>query len=183
MEKPASFDLNRALREWRVQLTDSSSMTRENLDELEAHLRDSVTRLRKAGLSEEEAWLIAQKRFGQANVLGEEFEKMQSPTRRRGLSEKRFIGALLGIFALLTAVLFYFDPPTDFMDWVDAVSRPHWFRDHLFERYGLVLPSVHDCKTACMAVFAFLAGVAVYMLVRNKKTNYRTPCKAQTHST
>jgi hypothetical protein len=183
MEKPASFDLNRALQDWRAQLADSSSVKRESLDELETHLRESVARLCGVGLSEEEAWLIAQKRFGQANALGAEFAKIQSPARRRGLSEKQFIAALLGGFALVTAVLVYFDPPSDFMNWMDKISEPQWLRDHLFERYGLALPSVHDLKTACIAVVAFLAGVALYMVVRDKHKNLRPRCKTQPHST
>ncbi len=184
MEKPAAFDLNRALHNWRSHLADSSSVNRENLEELELHLRDSVARLRGAGLSEEEAWLIAQKRFGQVNALGKEFEKIQSPARRRGLSEKQFIAALLGGFALVTGVLVYFDPPSDFMNWMDKISQPHWWREHLFERYGLALPSVHDFKMACLAVVAFLSGVVLYMFLRDdKQKNHRTPCKTQPRST
>ena len=183
MEKPAPFDLNRALQNWRAQLAASSSVNRENREELETHLRESIARLRGAGLSEEEAWLIAQKRFGQAKALGEEFEKIQPPSRRRALSEKQFIVALLSGFALVTAVLVYFDPPSDFMNWMDKVSQPHWFRDHLFERYGLALPSVHDLKTACGTVVAFLAGVALYIVFRDKQKNLRTPCKTEPHST
>jgi len=183
MEKPASFDLNCALQNWRAHLADSSSVNRENLDELETHLRESVARLRGAGLSEEEAWLIAQKRFGHTNALGKEFEKIQPPARRC-LSEKRFIVALLGGFALATGVLVYFDPPSDFMNWMDKVSQPHWWREHLFERYGLALPSVHDFKIACLAVVAFLSGVVLYMFLRDdKQKNRRTPCKAQPRST
>ncbi len=183
MEEPASFDLNRALHEWRAQLADSSSVNRENLAELELHLRDSVVRLCTLGLSEEEAWMIAQKRFGQANALTKEFEKLQSPARRR-LSEKQFIVALLGGFAFLTGVFVYFDPPSDFMNWMDEVSQPHWWRHHLFERYGLALPSAHDFKIACLAVVAFLSGVVLYMFLRDdKQKNLRTPCKTQTRLT
>lgn len=183
MEKPASFNLDRALQNWREQLTDSSRMNRENLDELETHLRDSVARLRAVGLSEEEAWIIAEMRFGQTKALGEEFEKIQPSVRRRGLSEKQFIGALLGVFALVTAVLVYFDPPSDFINWMDKVSEPRWLQEHLFERYGLALPSVHDWKIACMAVVAFLSGVVLFMLLRDKQKAIRTPCKSQPHST
>ena len=182
MEKPAAFDLNRALHHWRTQLADSSSVNRENLDELETHLRDSVARLCQAGLSEQEGWIITEMRFGQTKALGEEFEKIQPPVLRRRLSEKQFIGALLGGFALLTGVFLYFDPPTDFLAWMDRVSEPRTLRQHLFERYGLAPPSAHDLKVACLAVAAFLAGTVFYIFLRDRQRSLRTPRKTQPRS-
>ena len=183
MEKPAAFDLNRSLHEWRAQLVASPSVTRENLDELETHLRESVARLRQIGLSEQEAWIIAEMRLGQTGALGKEFKKIQPTVRKRRLSEKQFIVTLLGGFALLTAVFFYFDPPTDFLAWMDRVSEPLSLREHLFERYGLALPSAHDLKTAFLAVAAFLAGIVFYIFLRDRQRNLRTPCKTQPRST
>src|SRR2546422_6564498 len=59
MEKPGPFVLNEAIRRWREHLSRMPSLRRENLDELELHLRDAVTTLQARGLSEEEAWLTA----------------------------------------------------------------------------------------------------------------------------
>ena len=104
MGKSSSFDLNRALHEWRVKLADCSPMTRESLDELELHLRESVARLCGIGLSEEEAWIIAEKRFGKTNALGKEFEKIQSPSSRK---RRLIIQGAIGL-GLLVGSLFAF---------------------------------------------------------------------------
>ena len=122
-------------------------------------------------------------RFGQTKALGEEFGKIQPPVRRRRFSEKQFIGALLGFFALLTCVLVYFDPPTDWADWVDKISDPYWLREELYERYDVALPSAHDLKIACLTVAAFLAGIALYIFLRDRQRNLPTPCKTQPRST
>ena len=169
MENPTTFDLNRALRDWRASLTGSTSGSRENLDELEMHLRESVVRLRGAGLSEEEAWIIAQKRFGQSRAVGEELDKVHAPTRMRGISERQFIGTLLAAFVLLTGVFVYFDPPSDFLNWVEEFSDPNLWRHELYQRYHFALPSAHDCLVACAAVAAFLASVVLHLHFRDKR--------------
>lgn len=73
METPAPFDLNNAIHRWRENLATSPAFRAENLDELEAHLRDSVGALVAKGLSEEEAWWVAQRRTGSANLLNQEY--------------------------------------------------------------------------------------------------------------
>jgi hypothetical protein len=47
----------------------------ENLDELESHLRDSVTVLQSKGLSDDEAFLIGTRRIGNEAVLEPEFAR------------------------------------------------------------------------------------------------------------
>ena len=73
METTTPFDLNRAIQQWRDNLNQSPAIRRENLDELEMHLRDSVAVLQPRGLSEEEAFLVAAKRAGSGAILGAEF--------------------------------------------------------------------------------------------------------------
>jgi hypothetical protein len=76
MENPNSFDLNCAIQDWRENLAQSPAFRRENLDELETHLRDSVVPLQDRGLSAEEAFMVATKRIGNESLLTNEFGKM-----------------------------------------------------------------------------------------------------------
>jgi hypothetical protein len=76
MENPTSFDLNCAIQSWRDNLAQSPAFRHENLDELEAHLRDSVATLETCGLSTEEAFLVAVRRTGASRTLEAEFGKV-----------------------------------------------------------------------------------------------------------
>lgn len=76
MEKQTSFDLNLAIQRWRENLAQSAAFRSENLNELESHLRDSVTMLQRQGLSDEEAFIVATKRLGNAEPLEKEFVKI-----------------------------------------------------------------------------------------------------------
>jgi hypothetical protein len=70
------FDLNRSLEAWRRQFGASAVIRTENLDEMEAHLRESTTALVRQGLTEEEAFLIASRRVGPNDALEAEFAKV-----------------------------------------------------------------------------------------------------------
>jgi hypothetical protein len=76
MENPTSFDLNAAIRRWQQDLAASPAVGPDNLEELAAHLRDSVQRLRATGLSEAESFLIASRRVGGVDELSSEFSKV-----------------------------------------------------------------------------------------------------------
>jgi hypothetical protein len=78
METTTPFDLNRAIQQWRENLAQSPAIRAENLDELETHLRDSVSTLQARDLSVDEAFLIAAKRVGSGAVLGKEFGKVNA---------------------------------------------------------------------------------------------------------
>jgi len=67
------FDLNAAIQHWRKELAKSSSFRPDDLDELESHLRDSVSSLQAQGLTLDEAFLIARRRTGPKDVLAAEF--------------------------------------------------------------------------------------------------------------
>jgi len=89
----ASFDLNHAIQEWRARLGESPAFRRENLEELETHLRDSIANLAQRGLAEDEAFIIATRRVGGEAVLGKEFAKINS----RDLWLNRALWMLVGI--------------------------------------------------------------------------------------
>jgi hypothetical protein len=78
METTNYFDLNHAIQQWRDGLAQSPGIRPENLNELEAHLRDSVSVLQARDLSAEESFLVATKRVGGGAVLEKEFGKVNS---------------------------------------------------------------------------------------------------------
>lgn len=80
METTTAFDLNQTIENWRKNLGQSPALQRENLDELETHLRDSIARLQTCGLSESESFQIATQRLGATEQLNTEFSKANPVT-------------------------------------------------------------------------------------------------------
>jgi hypothetical protein len=78
MENSAQFDLNQAICRWRHWLSDSPSFRKDDLEELESHLRASIQTLTANGLGEEEAFLVALRRLGYPESLEREFAKVNS---------------------------------------------------------------------------------------------------------
>lgn len=71
------FDLNGAIAARRGELR-RSGLGRATLDELESHLWEEMDRLRGEGIGEEEAFARAAAALGEAEALGEEFEKCRA---------------------------------------------------------------------------------------------------------
>lgn len=69
-------ELERQVRTWRESIRRAGSLTAEDIEELEAHLLDSFDELRRVGLSEEEAMLVALRRAGDPTVLAVEYGKV-----------------------------------------------------------------------------------------------------------
>jgi hypothetical protein len=104
-----SFDLNGAIGRWRAHLAEQPALAAGTVDELEAHLRDSLDRLEASGLSAEEAFLVAVTRVGTPQALGQEFAKVspQSVWLDRALwmlIGVQIWGALSGLFLSLAVV-------------------------------------------------------------------------------
>jgi hypothetical protein len=93
MEIQTTFDLNLAVQRWRENLAQSPAFGRENLNELESHLRDSVAAFQTRGLSAAEAFQIATRRIGQSHQLEPEFGKVNGGNIWLG----RAIWMLIGI--------------------------------------------------------------------------------------
>jgi hypothetical protein len=74
------FDLNQAIDDWRTQLGRADGCLGDDVAELEEHLREEVAGLARAGLTEEEAFLLATRRLGRVDLLGEEFGKVNGPS-------------------------------------------------------------------------------------------------------
>lgn len=78
MATATTFDLNQAIQCWRDDLAQAPAFRLEDLDELESHLRDSITKLQHATLSAEEAFTVAVKRIGGHSLLQTEFAKVNN---------------------------------------------------------------------------------------------------------
>jgi len=63
------------IAEWRTFVEKAPAVDGRDVDELEAHLRDQITELGAAGLSDDEAFLVAVKRMGDLDSLSREFAR------------------------------------------------------------------------------------------------------------
>src|SRR5688500_11051119 len=66
------------IAEWRAYVAKSPAVDGRDVDELEAHLRDQIAELDAAGLSADEAFLVAVKRMGDLDSLSREFAREHS---------------------------------------------------------------------------------------------------------
>ncbi len=78
MENPTPFDLNEAIRRWQQELSASTAIRADNVEELTSHLRASIQQLKANGLSEVKAFQIASCRIGERGQLEREFAKVHS---------------------------------------------------------------------------------------------------------
>jgi hypothetical protein len=99
MENCPPFDLNAALRRWRDALQNRQGLRPEDVAELESHARDAIEDLRRKGLTEEEALLVALRRLGPAERLQTEFGKVDP----RALWLPRLLWMAFGVTAYLVA--------------------------------------------------------------------------------
>ncbi len=61
------------IAEWRGYVAKAPAVNGRDVDELEAHLRDRIAELNEAGLTADEAFLVAVKRMGDLDALSREF--------------------------------------------------------------------------------------------------------------
>ncbi len=99
------------ISEWRTAVLRNRAVTEADADELEEHLREQVGDLGKAGLSDDEAFLIAVRRLGEVDRVTAEYAREHSdrlwkqlamPSAAKG--ERHSLLVMLG-FAVLTAAL------------------------------------------------------------------------------
>jgi uncharacterized protein involved in exopolysaccharide biosynthesis len=90
METPAPFDLTQQVQAWRGKLAEAAAMSKDQLDELEDHVRTSFAQLQSKGIPAEEAFLIAIRRVGSSRALSREFLKA-NPQRLAGAYLFRFV--------------------------------------------------------------------------------------------
>ncbi|MEO8528346.1 MAG: permease prefix domain 1-containing protein [Pseudolysinimonas sp.] len=68
-------ELDTRIAEWRAAVSRGPAVAASDADELETHLRDQIAELETAGLTGDEAFLIAVKRLGSADALTAEFAR------------------------------------------------------------------------------------------------------------
>lgn len=100
MENRTKFNLEKSIRIWKTELSQSSNLTCDNIIELESHLYDEIQELQKLGLSIEESMLIAKNRIGNIEELTTEFSKVNKEVCFR----KEIIPYLKGILLFIAFI-------------------------------------------------------------------------------
>ncbi len=103
MENRTEFNLNKNIEIWKSELSQKSNMTKDNINELESHLRDEIHELELLGLNTEESLLIAEKRIGNVEDLRTEFGKINKGIYFRNKIIPYLKGILL-FFAFVTII-------------------------------------------------------------------------------
>lgn len=95
------FDLERQIADWKAEFASRPSLRRADVEELEQHLRDALPSLISAGLTPEEAFLIATRRVGPPAALEREFAKVNGTH----LWSQRVFWIVLGAFGYVVCRL------------------------------------------------------------------------------
>jgi len=108
MESRTTFDITKTVRDWKFKLSTNSSITSDNINELESHLLDEITELQSIGLNEEEAFMVAQKRIGSLDNIAIEFSKINRIQHfsNRILPYLRGVLAYVAILGILNCLLY-----------------------------------------------------------------------------
>jgi hypothetical protein len=78
MTTPATLPVEEQIAQWRGYLRRRRAVDSQDVQELEAHLRDQMAALATAGLTGDEAFLVAVKRMGSLDALSREFAREHS---------------------------------------------------------------------------------------------------------
>src|SRR5215213_8057516 len=78
MNTESSHSLEGQIEQWRSYLRRRQAIMPVDVEELEDHLRGEVAMLRGAGLSDQEAFLVAVKRMGALDAISSEFAREHS---------------------------------------------------------------------------------------------------------
>ena len=83
------------IAEWRAHVEKAPAVNGRDVDELEDHLRNLIDELSEAGLTSDEAFLVAVKRMGELDVVSREFARVHSGRLWKQLFEPEEETALL----------------------------------------------------------------------------------------
>ena len=93
------------IAEWRAHVAKAPAVNGRDVDELEDHLRNLIDELSEAGLTSDEAFLVAVKRMGELDVVSREFARVHSGRLWKQLFEPEEETALLAEGCLDALVL------------------------------------------------------------------------------
>ena len=102
IEGNSDFAIQEKIDSWINTLNSNAFMTEADTEELKTHLFDIVENLKKAGLDNDEAFIIASRRMGNSDDITEEYKQSNSIT----LQMKKSLTILTGV--LLYFLSFYF---------------------------------------------------------------------------
>lgn len=106
MEYRKRFDLNQNICQWKGTLSQNGALSPDNILELESHLLDELDMLKTQGLTEEESFLVAQKRIGNVDALTSEYGKVNKGRRFLVRLKPYIIGVLIYVaFLSVTQVM------------------------------------------------------------------------------
>jgi hypothetical protein len=95
------FDLEQSIADWRRQMLAAGFKTPVPMKELETHLREEIDVQTNSGLAERTAFEAAVQQIGNANMLKNEFEKVDEAKRLRERKQMQIVFfASLGIVSL-----------------------------------------------------------------------------------
>jgi uncharacterized membrane protein len=170
METSTPFDLNDAIHQWREALSQSPTFQGENLQELESHLRDSISTLQNRGLDTEEAFLIATRRLGKESMLELEFTKINP--RRLWLDRALWMLIGIQIWGLATHVCGSISRSALFWGW----PAVHFY----FKKGGLFFPVTLFSLVQTLSFFGSL--VILWWAVFGKGRSWGSRLAARLHS-
>jgi|GEM_PF-1658635 len=143
------FDLNLAIHQWRRRFTQATPVRGDSIDEMEAHLRDSVAALQRQSLTQEEAFLVASRRMGPSDTITAELAKVHPGDVRRN----RAGWMLAGVFVFILI--------TDFASLVSGMTvllGNLWSIDGLRLGWLGVVASGLALTAAALAIFSVVFG-------------------------
>ncbi|MHC5082838.1 MAG: hypothetical protein ACYTET_02715 [Planctomycetota bacterium] len=147
------FELESAIANWRSELLHKQTMTMQDIDELESHLREEVESLNLSGLSKEEAFMVSSHRIGDSSVITQEYAKVNS----KEIWRNRVFWMLSGVFALMVI--------TSLSSFLSAGSKAvfTWFN---------ISPSLTGIVSSSVQIFASIGLViALVGCLRNISSN------------
>jgi hypothetical protein len=138
-EAGSSDSLEGQIEQWRSYLRRRQAIRPVDVEELEDHLRGEVAALRGAGLSENEAFLVAVKRMGALDAISNEFAREHSErlwkqlvivSTGTGQPADEARTETIVVFALALAAALAFKVPELFgLDWGGAGDEPFYTRN------------------------------------------------------
>ena len=156
------YNLNKSITNWKLAMSRKGACSKDEMQELEAHLREQVADLVDVGLSEQEAFSVGVSRLGVLNELCAEYAKA-SPMRiwRHRLCTLLLAAPAVGIGAFVAVFLL---PKAQLM-WEQANmdGAPQWL---------LATPLLIFESLFLYGHYALIAVVAAMILFDSRATSW-----------